>query len=31
MMLPPTKQVKFIAYNELKERINHHGRYAILP
>ena len=31
MMLPPTKQVKFIAYSELKERINHHGRYAILP
>ena len=31
MMLPPTKQVKFIAYNELKERINHHGRNAILP
>lgn len=31
MMLPPTKQVKFIAYNELKEHINHHGRYAILP
>lgn len=30
MMLPPTKQVKFIAYNELKERINHHGFYAIL-
>ena len=30
MMLPPTKQVKFIAYNELKERINHHGHYAIL-
>ena len=22
MMLPPTKQVKFIAYNELKARIN---------
>ena len=31
MMLPPTKQVKFIAYDNLKERINHHGRYAILP
>lgn len=31
MMLPPTKQVKFIAYNELKERVNHHGRNAILP
>lgn len=31
MMLPPTRQVKFIAYNELKERINLHGRYAILP
>jgi len=31
IMLPPTKQVKFIAYNELKERINRHGRYAILP
>ena len=30
MMLPPTKQVKFIAYNELKERINHNGHYAIL-
>ena len=30
MMLPATKQVKFIAYNELKERINHHGFYAIL-
>ena len=31
MMLPPAKQAKFIAFNELKERINHHGRYAILP
>lgn len=31
MMLPPVKQVKFVAYNELKERINHRGIYAILP
>ncbi len=31
MMLPPVKQVKFVAYNELKERINHRGVYAILP
>ncbi|MGN1353555.1 MAG: HU family DNA-binding protein [Alloprevotella sp.] len=27
IMLPPTKQVKFIAYNSLKQRVNHHGRY----
>ena len=31
IMLPPTKQVKFIAYNDLTERINRRGRYAILP
>lgn len=30
MMLPASKQAKFIAYNELKERLNHHGFYAIL-
>ncbi len=31
IMLPPTKQVKFIAYNDLKARINRHGHYADLP
>lgn len=33
MMLPPTKQVKFIAYNALKERINrkNYGHPDILP
>ncbi len=31
IMIPPAKQVKFIAYNELKERINHVGPYAVLP
>lgn len=31
MMLPARKQVKFIAYNELKEKINNNGHHAILP
>ena len=31
VMLPPRKQVKFTAYNDLKDKINRHGQYAILP
>ena len=31
IMLPPRKQVKFVAYNELNERVNCYGHHAILP